>query len=216
MSVERTNFADVLRLRPKGQKLKHLVISYLKEVTRSFEYTHSILNSLEAQARGEVMRLGGNPKLEAILDKLAVQDEYWAILVVERYGCRSWPWCKWHFQAASRHIGKHFSSWLYITLHDGALVTTDIYGRLVGNFISEGLTIRWFVIYIAVCEINGNRKVFAFCDGKGLWVWVGDRVTTSTHLLHKMIRGCALPLLIKERGEHSIMSFSFASSWQCW
>ena len=74
MSVERTNFADVLRLRPKGQKLKHLAISYLKEVTHSFEYTHSVLSSLGAQARGEVTRLGGNPKLEAILDKLAVQD----------------------------------------------------------------------------------------------------------------------------------------------
>ena len=54
--------------------LKHLVISYLKEVTHSFEYTLSVLNSLGAQARTEVTRLGGNPKLEAILDKLAVQD----------------------------------------------------------------------------------------------------------------------------------------------
>ena len=54
--------------------LKHLTISYLKEVTRSFEYTLSVLNSLEAQARAEVTRLEGNPKLEAILDKLAVQD----------------------------------------------------------------------------------------------------------------------------------------------
>lgn len=54
--------------------LKHLTISYLKEVTHSFEYTLSVMNSLEAQASTEVMRLGGNPKLEAILDKLAVRD----------------------------------------------------------------------------------------------------------------------------------------------
>ena len=54
--------------------LKHLTISYLKEVTRSFEYTLSVLKSLEAQARDEVTRLEGNPKLEAILDKLAVHD----------------------------------------------------------------------------------------------------------------------------------------------
>ena len=54
--------------------LKHLAISYLKEVTHSFEYTLSVLNSLEAQARAEVTRLGGNPELEAILNKLAVQD----------------------------------------------------------------------------------------------------------------------------------------------
>lgn len=54
--------------------LKQLTISYLKEVTHSFEYTLSVLNSLEAQARAEVKRLGGNPKLEAIIDKLAVED----------------------------------------------------------------------------------------------------------------------------------------------
>ena len=54
--------------------LKHLAISYLKEVTHSFEYTLSVLNSLEAQARAEVTRLGGNPELEAILNKLAMQD----------------------------------------------------------------------------------------------------------------------------------------------
>jgi geranylgeranyl diphosphate synthase type 3 len=74
MSVEPTNFADVLRLKPKGPMLKHLAISYLKEVTHSFEYTLSVLNSLGAQTRAEVTRLGGNPKLEAILNKLAVQD----------------------------------------------------------------------------------------------------------------------------------------------
>ncbi|KAF8554836.1 terpenoid synthase [Imleria badia] len=65
---------NVLRLRPKGSMLKQLTISYLKDVTHSFEYTLSVLNSLEAQARAEVRRLGGNPKLEAIIDMLAVQD----------------------------------------------------------------------------------------------------------------------------------------------
>ena len=54
--------------------LKNLTISYLKEVTHSFEYTLSVLNSLEVQARAEVTRLGGNPKLEAILEKLTVPD----------------------------------------------------------------------------------------------------------------------------------------------
>lgn len=74
MSVEQTNFADVLRLKPKTPTLKHLTISFLKEVTNSFEYTLSVLNSLEAQARTEVARLGGNPKLDAILNKLTVRD----------------------------------------------------------------------------------------------------------------------------------------------
>lgn len=72
MSVEPIDFADVLHQRPKSSMLKSHTISYLKEVTHSFEYTRSVLQSLEAQARAEVARLGGNPKLEAILDKLTV------------------------------------------------------------------------------------------------------------------------------------------------
>lgn len=76
MSVEVTNnyFADVLHQRSTNSMLKSHVISYLKEVTHSFEYTRSVLKSLEAQARAEVTRLGSNPKLDAILDKLAVES----------------------------------------------------------------------------------------------------------------------------------------------
>lgn len=65
-------FADVLHQRPKSSLLKSHAISYLKEVTHSFEYTRSVLESLEAQSRAEVKRLGGNLNLEAILDKLTV------------------------------------------------------------------------------------------------------------------------------------------------
>jgi geranylgeranyl diphosphate synthase, type III len=65
-------FTDVLHQRPKNSMLKHHTIAYLKEVTHSFEYTLSVLSSLEAQARAEVTRLGGNPKVEAIINKLSV------------------------------------------------------------------------------------------------------------------------------------------------
>ncbi|KAF8132055.1 isoprenoid synthase domain-containing protein [Boletus edulis] len=64
---------NTLRLRPNDPMLKRLAISFLNEVTHSFEYTLSVLDSLEAQAHAEVTRLGGNPKLEAILDKLTVK-----------------------------------------------------------------------------------------------------------------------------------------------
>jgi geranylgeranyl diphosphate synthase, type III len=40
--------------------------------TKSFEYTRGVLGKLDAQAREEVRRLGGNTKLERILDSLAV------------------------------------------------------------------------------------------------------------------------------------------------
>ncbi|KAF9237874.1 farnesyltranstransferase [Melanogaster broomeanus] len=62
---------SVLHQKPKSPTLKHHTISYLRDSTRSFEYTLSVLHSLEGQARGEVARLGGNAMLEMILDKLA-------------------------------------------------------------------------------------------------------------------------------------------------
>jgi geranylgeranyl diphosphate synthase, type III len=55
--------------------LKQGIISYLEEVTHSFEYTVGVLNSLEAQVRSELTRLGGNPILEAIFDKLEIKDK---------------------------------------------------------------------------------------------------------------------------------------------
>jgi geranylgeranyl diphosphate synthase type 3 len=64
--------SDVLQKRPKSPALKHHAINYLKDTTRSFDYTLAVLQKLERQARGELERLGGNPVLSAILDKLHV------------------------------------------------------------------------------------------------------------------------------------------------
>lgn len=74
MPLEHAHFPDILHQRPKGPMLKYHAISYLKEVTHSFEYTRSVLQSLEAQARAEVARLGGNSKLQAIIDKLSISE----------------------------------------------------------------------------------------------------------------------------------------------
>jgi geranylgeranyl diphosphate synthase type 3 len=64
--------SDVLQKRPKTPTLKHHAIEYLKNTTKSFDYTLAVLNKLEQQARRELERLGGNPMLSALLDKLHV------------------------------------------------------------------------------------------------------------------------------------------------
>ncbi|KAI6009882.1 farnesyltranstransferase [Pisolithus marmoratus] len=63
---------SVLQKRPKTPTLKHHVVSYLRESTHSFDYSLSVMQSLERQARAEVARLGGNTLLEAILDNLRI------------------------------------------------------------------------------------------------------------------------------------------------
>ncbi|KAI6116063.1 farnesyltranstransferase [Pisolithus sp. B1] len=65
---------SVLQKRPKSPTLKHHVVSYLKESTHSFDYSLSVMESLDRQARAEVARLGGNTLLEAILDKLRIES----------------------------------------------------------------------------------------------------------------------------------------------
>jgi len=64
---------NVLQKRPSTPTLKHHTISYLANHTRSFEYTISVLETLETQLRQEVKRLGGNEKLEEIVDALSVR-----------------------------------------------------------------------------------------------------------------------------------------------
>lgn len=65
---------SVLQKRPKTPTLKHHIVAYLRDSTRSFEYTLRVMRSLEQQARADIARLGGNTILEGILDKLAVAE----------------------------------------------------------------------------------------------------------------------------------------------
>ncbi|KAG2151399.1 farnesyltranstransferase [Suillus clintonianus] len=69
---ENQQIMNVLQKRPKTPTLKHHTIDYLKNTTKSFDYTLAVLKKLEQQARGELERLGGNPLLSALLDKLHV------------------------------------------------------------------------------------------------------------------------------------------------
>ncbi|KAG8899164.1 geranylgeranyl pyrophosphate synthetase [Tulasnella sp. 403] len=64
---------NVLAKRPTTPTMKHYAVNYMRDRTKSFAYTLDVLTKLDLQARAEVARLGGNPKLEAILDALQVR-----------------------------------------------------------------------------------------------------------------------------------------------
>lgn len=59
-----------MKERPKTPTLKLRAIAYLKDTTRSFDYTLAVMRSLEDQIRQEITKLGGNPILEVLLDKV--------------------------------------------------------------------------------------------------------------------------------------------------
>jgi len=65
---------NVLQKRPTTPTLKVHTISYLKNHTKSFEYTLDVMRNLEKQTRDEIRRLGGNEGLDAIMDFLHVED----------------------------------------------------------------------------------------------------------------------------------------------
>ncbi|KAG8805225.1 geranylgeranyl pyrophosphate synthetase [Serendipita sp. 399] len=66
---------NVLQKRPSTPTTKRYAVDYMQNVTDSFSYTRSVLAILDKQIREEVQRLGGNPKLEALLDQLKVPEE---------------------------------------------------------------------------------------------------------------------------------------------
>jgi len=61
---------NILQKRPSTPTLKDHAIDYLESDTDSFSYTRNVLEKIERQIRAELTRLGGNPFLEAILDRL--------------------------------------------------------------------------------------------------------------------------------------------------
>lgn len=63
---------NVLQKRPTTPTLKVHTVAYLRDHTKSFDYTIGILRSLETQIRNEIARLGGNKGLEQIMDALHV------------------------------------------------------------------------------------------------------------------------------------------------
>lgn len=74
MTVDPNNtwLLDVLKQRTTDRELKLDVIRYLKDKTKSFAYTLSVLDELESQLRQELKRLGGNSALEKLFDLLHI------------------------------------------------------------------------------------------------------------------------------------------------
>jgi len=66
---------NVLSKRPGTPTMKKYAVRYMQDHTESFKYTRSVMKKLDEQARAELERLGGNPKLTAILDALRIPDE---------------------------------------------------------------------------------------------------------------------------------------------
>ncbi|XP_037815588.1 geranylgeranyl pyrophosphate synthase isoform X2 [Lucilia sericata] len=59
----------ILRQRPRDVEVKKYCISLLEKLG-SFQYTREVLESLDKEARAEVNRLGGNPYMDILLNKL--------------------------------------------------------------------------------------------------------------------------------------------------
>ncbi|KAH9965450.1 terpenoid synthase [Russula dissimulans] len=63
---------NVLQKRPGTPTLKHHAIDYLRDHSKSFEYTREVLAILEKRVLGEIERLGGNPMLQDVLQMLRI------------------------------------------------------------------------------------------------------------------------------------------------
>ena len=65
---------DILKQHPTSEDIKLYCIQYMRDETRSFEYTRSVLCELDIGARKEIERLNGNKGLIAILDRLRIES----------------------------------------------------------------------------------------------------------------------------------------------
>jgi geranylgeranyl diphosphate synthase type 3 len=63
------NKSDILRQRTQDVELKKYCVKLLEELG-SLSYTRHTLEELDAEARAEVAKLGGNPLIEYVLDDL--------------------------------------------------------------------------------------------------------------------------------------------------
>ncbi|KAL0572018.1 hypothetical protein V5O48_009939 [Marasmius crinis-equi] len=66
---------NVLQKRPTTPTLKLHTVNYLKEHTKSFQYTLAVLATMETKIRMEITRLGGNEGLERLVDRLHVDPK---------------------------------------------------------------------------------------------------------------------------------------------
>ncbi|KAI0688460.1 terpenoid synthase [Cytidiella melzeri] len=65
---------NVLQKRPTTPTLKTHAINYLRDHTKSFDYTRAVMATLEQQVYDQIRKLGGNSHLEQIMQMLHVTD----------------------------------------------------------------------------------------------------------------------------------------------
>jgi geranylgeranyl diphosphate synthase type 3 len=65
----------VLQKKTQSMSLKSHTVEYLRNHTKSFVYTRSVLLNLHSQVEAEISRLGGNKGLSKILEVLNVPEE---------------------------------------------------------------------------------------------------------------------------------------------
>ncbi|KAF9265923.1 farnesyltranstransferase [Marasmius fiardii PR-910] len=73
--TENRQILNVLQKRPTTPTLKLHTVNYLKEHTKSFQYTLAVLTTMETKIRFEITRLGGNAGLEKLMDRLHVDPK---------------------------------------------------------------------------------------------------------------------------------------------
>ena len=64
-----TTISDIIRQRTRDIEIKRYCIKLLHNFG-SFDYTKKTLEELDAEARAEIEKLGGNPLLLGVLDEL--------------------------------------------------------------------------------------------------------------------------------------------------
>ena len=63
-----------MQKRTTDRSLKAYTVKIMTERTKSFEYTRKVLRTLERQVMDEIVRLGGNKVLEAIVKGLSLGE----------------------------------------------------------------------------------------------------------------------------------------------
>ncbi|WWC85164.1 uncharacterized protein L201_000021 [Kwoniella dendrophila CBS 6074] len=66
---------NVLQKKTNSHSLKKHVVDYLRDETKSFEYTKRIIVDLQNQIEDEIKDLGGNPPLEKALKSLSLKED---------------------------------------------------------------------------------------------------------------------------------------------
>lgn len=61
---------DTLQLRPKDEATKRKALMYMNDQTKSLDHTFDVLCKLEKTANEELQKLGGNPELSSIFERI--------------------------------------------------------------------------------------------------------------------------------------------------